>query len=116
MTTFECIFSGAPNKQDRENLIGKTTVYQLCSLKCWFNSIPNDKILDLSKLNVFAGDNLHVNRKLKFALESVENIVGRGENFDYQYFLFFSQYFQNSPSLCVLIDTQDLFDKELKEI
>ena len=33
-----------------------------------FNSLPNDKILDLSKLKAFADNNLNVYQKLKFAL------------------------------------------------
>ena len=44
------------------------------------NSFPNDKILDLSKFNVFADGNLNVYQKLKFAWGRVGNIVGKGEN------------------------------------
>ena len=47
------------------------------------NSLPNDKILDWSKLKAFADDKISVNRKLKFDLERVENIVGKGENAGY---------------------------------
>ena len=46
----------------------------------YFNSLPNDKILDQSKLKAFADDNLNVYKKLKFALGRIENIVGKGEN------------------------------------
>ena len=45
-----------------------------------FDSIQYDKILDLSKLEAFADNNLNVYQKLKFALGRVENIVGKGEN------------------------------------
>ena len=58
-----------------------------------FNSLSNDKILDLSKLKAFADENLDVNEKLKFALERVENIVGKGENAGYQHFLLFPTMF-----------------------
>ena len=54
------------------------------------NSLPNDKILDLSNLKGFADNNLNVNQKLKFALGRVENIVGKGENAVYQHFFSFS--------------------------
>ena len=53
------------------------------------NSLPNNKILDLSKLEAFADDNLNVYQKLKFALGRVENIVGKGENAGFQHFLLF---------------------------
>ena len=51
------------------------------------NSLPNDKILDLLKLEAFADDKLNVTEKLKFVLGRVENIVGKGENAGYQRFL-----------------------------
>ena len=40
-----------------------------------FNSLPDDKILDWSKLKALADKNLNVNNKLKPALGRVENIV-----------------------------------------
>ena len=63
------------------------------------NSLPNDKIKDLSKLKAFADDKINMTEKLKFVLERVENIVGKGENASYKHFLLFLQCFQNdSPS------------------
>ena len=59
--------------------------------------LPNDKILDWSKLKAFA-ENEHLAEKLKPVLERVENIVGKGENAGYQHFLLFPQCFQR-PSL-----------------
>ena len=44
------------------------------------NSLPNDKILDLSRLKEFADDNINVTEKLKFVVKREENIVGKGEN------------------------------------
>ena len=62
--------------------------------KGWLlNSLPTDKILDLSKLKAFACDNSIVYQKLKFALGRVENNVGKGENAGYQHFLLFPQCF-----------------------
>ena len=37
-----------------------------------FNSLPNDNILDQSKLKAFAEDNINVNKKLKFDSGRVE--------------------------------------------
>ena len=41
------------------------------------NSLPNYKILDLYKLKAFADDKINEVIKLKFDLESVENILGK---------------------------------------
>ena len=53
----------------------------------WFNSLPNDKILDWSKLKAFADDKLKVATIMIFVLDSVENIVGKGENAAFSPFL-----------------------------
>ena len=44
-----------------------------------FNSVPNDKILDLSKLKPFADNKIKETQKLKFAFGRVEKVVGKGE-------------------------------------
>ena len=59
------------------------------------NTLPNDKILELSKLKAFADDEINANQKLKFDLERIENIVGKGENAGYQHFLLFPRCFHN---------------------
>ena len=68
-------------------------------------SLPNDKILDWSKLKGFADDKMNGGEKLKFVMgrvenmgkgERVENIVGKGENAGYQRFLLFRQCFQKA--------------------
>ena len=64
-----------------------------------FNSLPNDKILYLSKLKAFADNNLNVDQKLKFALGRAENIVEKVENASYQHFLNFPQCFQKASFL-----------------
>ena len=46
----------------------------------WFNSLPNDKILDKSKLKDVADDKIYVTQKSNFVLRWVENIAGKGEN------------------------------------
>ena len=45
-----------------------------------FNSLPSNKILEVTKLKAFADDKMKVTKKLKFGLEKLENIVGKGEN------------------------------------
>ena len=39
------------------------------------NSLPNDKIIDLSNFKAFAGNKMNVAEKLKFAFRMLENIV-----------------------------------------
>ena len=58
------------------------------------NSLPNDRFLDWFKLRAFADNELNLTEKLKFVLGRVENIVGKGENADFQDFLLFPQCFQ----------------------
>ena len=60
----------------------------------FYNSLPNNKILDQSKLKAFANEKINENQNMKFLLGRVENIVGKGENAGYQHFLFFTQCFQ----------------------
>ena len=70
-----------------------------CLVPINVNYLPNDKMLDLSKLKAFTDDNLNLNKKLKFAMGRVENIVGKGENAGYQHFLLFPQCFQKASCL-----------------
>ena len=55
------------------------------------NPLPYNKILDSTKLKAFAYNKLGVVQELKFVSERVENILGKGENADYQLFFFLSQ-------------------------
>ena len=48
-----------------------------------FNSSPNNKFLDWSKSIPFVDNKTNVPQKLKFVLEGIENIVGKGENAGY---------------------------------
>ena len=59
-----------------------------------FNSLPNDKILSLSSLKTFADDKFNVAQMMISLFDSLENIVGKGENAGYQHFLLFPQCFQ----------------------
>ena len=62
-----------------------------------FNSLRNDRILELSELKAFADDKI-IDMNLKFLFERLENIVGKGENAGYQHFLLFLQCFQKASS------------------
>ena len=66
------------------------------------NPLPNDKILDRSKLKAFPDDKINVTKHLKFGMGRVENIVGNGENAGYQHFLLLSQCFQKAIFLGLL--------------
>ena len=55
-----------------------------------------------SKWKAFADDKINVIEKLKFLLESVENIMGKGENAGHQHFLLFAQCFQKASILGLL--------------
>ena len=61
-----------------------------------FNSLQNDKSLDLSKLKAFADNKIKLTEKFRFGLGMVENIVGKGESAGYQCFLLFPQCFQKA--------------------
>ena len=60
------------------------------SLQTNVNSLPNDNILDWSKLKTYADDKIIVTEKFKFVFGRAENIVGKGENAGYQHFFSFS--------------------------
>ena len=61
-----------------------------------FDSLPDDKILDWSKLKACADYKINANKKSKFAFGRVENIVIKGENAGYQHFLLFPQSFRKA--------------------
>ena len=61
-----------------------------------FNSLPNEKNLDWSKLKTLADNKINVNQKLKFDTGRVENIVGKGENADYHHFLLYCNVFKKA--------------------
>ena len=45
----------------------------------FLNSLPNDKILDLTKFKAFADDNSNVSKIINSHLDRTENTVGRGQ-------------------------------------
>ena len=58
-----------------------------------FNPIPDEKILDWSKLKAFADDKSNVTQNIKFVFHRVGNIVGKKENAGNQHFFLFPQWF-----------------------
>ena len=62
------------------------------------NPLPNDNILDETKLKALADDKLNVAKLTISLFERVENIVRKGENARYKHFLLFQQCFPNHSS------------------
>ena len=62
-----------------------------------FNTLPNDKFLNVTKLKAFAEDKLNIAKMTIFFCDRVENTVGKEENAGYQHFLMFPQCF-SKPS------------------
>ena len=60
------------------------------------NSLPNNKIWDMTKLKAFADCKLNVVEMKISVYDRVENTVGKGENAGYQHFLLFPQCFPNA--------------------
>ena len=60
------------------------------------NTLPKDKILNLSKLKAPTEDKINVTEKLTFVVGRVENLEGKGENAGNQHFLLFQQCFQKA--------------------
>ena len=69
--------------------------YAICVLKS-FNPLPDDKILDRSKLKQSADDNFKFHENSRNLSKRVENTVGKGEIAGYEQFLLFPQCFQNA--------------------
>ena len=62
----------------------------------FFNSLPDDKILDSSKLKEVADDNFKFHENERKLTKWVENTVGKGEIACYGQFLLFPQCFQKA--------------------
>ena len=74
---------------NRTAILVNRKINVVISRMCGINSLPNDKILDWSKLKAFADDKLNVNEKFKFGLERVETSI-----FSFSYNVFKSHLFQ----------------------
>ena len=67
----------------------------------FLNPIPDNKILGLSKLKVFADDKLNITQNIKVVFHRIANILGKEENAGYQHFLLFPHCFQKAFSSIV---------------
>ena len=63
-----------------------------------FNPLPDNKILDWSKLKAFADDKLNVTQMIISVFDRVENIVGKGEIACTSNFSFFHNVFKRLVS------------------
>ena len=71
--------------------MAKGGLMHLCNV--WFNSLSNDKILDLSKLKAFADDKVNAANMTSYIFDRKENIVGKGEIAGDQHFFLYSTLF-----------------------
>ena len=62
----------------------------------------NNKTVNESTMKLFAEGKINMSEKLKFVMERVENIVGKGENAGYQHFLLLAQCFSKTFFLRVV--------------
>ena len=51
------------------------------------NSLPNNKILNVTRLKAFADDKFSVAKVMISLFDKIQNIVRKGENAGYQHFL-----------------------------
>ena len=85
-----------PNQRRSRSVMNKTprprSSLTSINFMIFHSTLPNNKIQQMSKLKAFEGDKLNAPVLIEFAFENGENIVGKGENAGFQYFLFFQQY------------------------
>ena len=84
----------------KTNLICKLLTCSLSELNfqdyIFFIPLPDDKILDSSKLKEFADDDFKFDENCRKLSKWVENTVGKGEIAGYEQFLRFPQCFQKA--------------------
>ena len=61
--------------------------------------LPNDKILNVTKLKAFAEDKLIIVKMMISLYNRVENTGGKGENAGHQHFFLYPQHFPKPSSL-----------------
>ena len=77
-----------------------------------FDSSPNDKTFDATKLKAFADDKINIAQMMISIFDMLENILGKGENAGYQHFLLFPQCLQKASFLGVAKSQDRLCGKE----
>ena len=70
-----------------------------CKMVKQFNSLPNDKFMDMTKLKAFADDKFNVTNMTFSPCDRAKNTMGKEENAGYQHFLLFPQCFLKPSSL-----------------
>ena len=91
----------------------KTGLLSDCKLLHYFtyitvNPLPDDKVLELTKLKAFADVQLKVAEMTIFLFDRAENTVRKGENAGNQHFLLFPPCFPK-PSSLILSQTSPGF-------
>ena len=74
---------------------GAAKIYRLGKSQSIY-TLPNDKILTLSKLRTFAEGYFNLAEMVPFFSDTVDIFVRNGENAGYQHFLLFPQCFQKA--------------------
>ena len=82
----------------------------------FFNSLPNDKNLELSNKKACADDKIYGTQVRKNVLYRTENIFGKGENADNQHFLLCPQCFQKLSFFLSILNRQSVLRMYLKVI
>ena len=59
-----------------------------------FNSLPNVKFFDITKLKACVDDKLNVAKMMISLFDRIEDTMGKGENAGYQHFLLFPRFFE----------------------
>ena len=72
------------------------TGYVKLDMQGYINPLPDNKILDWSKLKQSANDNFKFDENTRKFSKRVENTVGKGEIAHYEQFLLFPQCFQKA--------------------
>ena len=81
-----------------ENAVGKGEIAPFSTVFSTCNPLPDDKILDRSKLKQSADHNFKFHENSRKFSKQVEKTVGKGEIARYEQFLLFPQGFQKAVS------------------
>ena len=80
LTDFCFCCMGGGDEEEKENKILSKMGKILKITTEFLNTVPNNKILDMTKLKAFADDKINVAQIMVSVFDRIENIVGKGEN------------------------------------
>ena len=80
-------------------LCGNGLIIEKVSIQALFISLPDNKILDVTKLKAFADDKSNVAKMTISHFDRVENTVEKGENAGDQHFHLLPQCFPKPPAV-----------------